>query len=66
MRVALTDIKLYGIQRAKKILSQNGIACENYVWLESGRPSEKDIYFIIIKQEFNDANGRMKGSFALS
>ena len=49
-----------------KYLSQNGIACENCCWLESGRSSEKDIYFISIKQQFNDANGRMKGSFALS
>jgi ABC-type lipoprotein release transport system permease subunit len=29
-----------------KYLSQNGIACENCCWLESGRSSEKDIYFI--------------------
>jgi len=49
-----------------KVLSQNGIACENYVWLESGRSSEKDIYLINNKQQFNDANGRMKGSFTLS
>jgi hypothetical protein len=49
-----------------KDLSQNGIACENYGWLESGRSSEKDIYFISIKHQFNDANGRMKGSFTLS
>jgi hypothetical protein len=52
--------------KVPKYLAQNGIACENYGWLESGRSSEKYIYFISIKQHFNDANGRMKGSFTLS
>jgi hypothetical protein len=36
--------------KVPKDLTQSGIACENYGWLESGRSSKKDIHFNNIKQ----------------